>query len=347
MAKKKSGGINTVPAVPQLDLFADTPKFHSMVLLDREPILKEWRAQYRALEKELAELSKKTEEFQFEAVPAFQAWVARTFGEELSAIRETEEKIRENELVLLATLEESRNNDCSEAEAYRIVLLRKERGEDLFAPADDWDDGWAEVDAEIDYQSEDERMPDPDELSREFFRKQKREEAIADALDSAARLKLLYRKLAFALHPDANPNQTARERKIWDEVQIAYADRDLERLEMLHAWIESGSEGWLDRLTHLGTLRTLVLEKIAEVRSSHQSFNRLKREDSWKFWTARGSEERLAALQINFEEDVLRDLLTLQRRLREFELQFHRWKNDGARSPKKKRPRPARGGSRP
>jgi hypothetical protein len=345
MAKKKSGGYKAIPAIPQLDLFADTPKFHTMVLLDREPILKEWRAQYRALEKELADLSKKTEEFQFEAVPAFQAWVARSFGEELSAIRETEEKIRENELVLLATLEESRNNDCSEAEAYRVILLRKEHGEDLFAPADDWEEGWSEVDPETNYHLEDERAPDPDELSREFFRKQKREEANAAALDSAARLKLLYRKLAFALHPDANPNQTARERKIWDEVQIAYADRNLERLEMLHAWIESGSEGWLDRMTHLGTLRALVIAKIAEVRSSHQSFNRLKREDSWKFWLAKGSEEKLDLLRINFEEDILRDLLILQRRLREFELQFHRWRNDGARTPKKKKSRPARGGS--
>ena len=71
--KRNSGAGGPPPGVPQLDLFADTPKFHSMIPIDREPILAEWREKYRALETELADLAKKSEEYQFEAVPAFQA----------------------------------------------------------------------------------------------------------------------------------------------------------------------------------------------------------------------------------------------------------------------------------
>src|SRR5665647_1865173 len=107
MTKKRRTGRAPPTAPPQLDLFADGPKYHALVLIDREPILAEWRDRYRNLERELVELSRKTEEYQFQAVPAFQAWVARTFGEELSGVRELEEKIREHELILLATLEES------------------------------------------------------------------------------------------------------------------------------------------------------------------------------------------------------------------------------------------------
>ncbi len=329
---------------PQFDLFnppkqiKDLPDPGSaVILIEREPILKEWRDRYRLLERELAELSKQTEDYHFQAVPAFQSWVARAFGEELSAIREMEEAIREAELIAVATLEEARVTDSPQSEAFQVVMLRKERGEDLFPTPDDWDDGWEEVDPERDYRAEAEEDPkkDPDETSREYFRDKEAVRASVEKADEASRLKLLYRKLVFALHPDANPNQTERERKIWDEVQIAYADRDLERLEMLHAWIGAGSEGWLDRMTHAGTLRTLVLQKLTEVRANHSEFNRLRKASPWKFWMARESERRIEDVRLHVEEDFFREFRTLQRRLREFEIQFQRWERGNHPTQKK------------
>ena len=341
---------------PQLDLFSPPkrivvppPLETSVVPTDREPILREWRKKYRTLENELAELSKKSEDYHFQAVPAFQAWVARTFGEELSGIREIEEKLREAELIALATAEEARATDSPESEAYQAVLLRKERGEDLFPSADDWDEGWEEVDPERDYRAEakeerlreepHERKSTPDDDSREYFRELEAEKNSRVKDGEGSRIKALYRKLAFALHPDANPNQTERERKIWDEVQIAYAERDLERLEMLQAWTESGSENWLERLTHLGTLRTLILEKVAEVRSSHLGFNRLRKAAPWKYWSARELPEKIEVVRQNLEEEFVRDFLTLQRRLREFELHFRRLGSNLSGRPRKRRRR--------
>ncbi|HAT12139.1 MAG TPA: hypothetical protein DCS97_16505 [Planctomycetes bacterium] len=46
-------------------------------------------------------------------------------------------------------------------------------------------------------------------------------------------LKHLYRDLAKRLHPDANPQQSERERQLWQQVQEAYGDGDLERLRIL------------------------------------------------------------------------------------------------------------------
>jgi hypothetical protein len=352
------GRTNPAPK-PQLDLFADRPKemrfvradTFALIVTDREPILREWRERYRQLERELAELSKKTEDYHFQAVPAYQAWVARSFGEELSAIRELEEKIHEAEIIALATLEEARASESPPSEAYLVVRLRQERGEELFPVPDDWDDGWEEVDPERDYQAEAEReesrrerphesrKKDPDEASRNYFREKAEDAAKEEASDEAARLKALYRKLAFALHPDANPNQSPRERKIWDEVQIAYGERDLEHLEMLHAWIESGSEGWLERLTHVGTIRTLVFQKLAEVRSTGAGFNRLRKASPWKFWMAREVPERVDIVRMQIEEEFVREFMALQRRLREFELQFHRWERGPDREHPKRRRR--------
>jgi len=347
----------------QLDLFADASQFFALIPTDREPILREWRARYRALETELAALAEKMQEYHFEAEPAYQAWVARSFGEELTALREFEEKIQEAELIAAATLEEANASDSPESEAYQVVLMRKERGEHLFPTPDpdaeeddDWDRGWDEVDPDRDYREESarddrartrdddrEERADPEdaaERSREFFRQRRREVENEDASGESARLKTLYRKLAFALHPDANPDLSARERKIWDEVQIAYAERDLERLEILHAWTESGSEGWLDRMTHLGTLRKLVLEKRAEVRASLAGFNRLKKAVPWKYWTGREDERRIDAIRAHLELEFLRELTRLERRLREFELQFSRWRGELTRQPRRRTRQP-------
>jgi hypothetical protein len=46
-------------------------------------------------------------------------------------------------------------------------------------------------------------------------------------------LKHLYRDLAKRLHPDANTQQSEREQQLWQQVQEAYCDGDLERLRVL------------------------------------------------------------------------------------------------------------------
>jgi len=92
-------------------------------------------------------------------------------------------------------------------------------------------------------------------------------------------------------------------------------------------------------MTHLGTLRTLVLEKVTEVRSSHVGFNRLRKAAPWKFWSARDIPEKVELVRQELEEEFIRDFLSLQRRLREFDLHFRRLASQSSDSPRKKRRR--------
>lgn len=331
-----------------------------MIAVDREPILRDWRLKYRELERELVELAKRTEDYHFRAVPEFQSWVARTFGEALSEIREMEERIREAEFIALATEAEAAASGSTEAEAYRMVLFRKERGEDLFpsdesAVEDDWESGWEEVDPERDYREEQRsggrrdrdsddastsrgrgrnRRESADDASRDFFRAREAEARLAESSQDSARLKTLYRKLAFALHPDVNPDLGARERKIWAEVQEAYDERDLERLVLLHSWLESGSEDWLERMTHVGTLRGLVLQKATEVRASRVGFNRLRKEAPWRYWVARDLPEKIELVRLDIEDEFVRAYLSLKKRLERFELHFRRLAGKSPRRPR-------------
>ncbi len=60
------------------------------------------------------------------------------------------------------------------------------------------------------------------------------------------RLKMLYRRLVRRLHPDGNSELTLREKELWHEVQAAYQDRDLDRLEAVAAgwrWGPAGMRG--------------------------------------------------------------------------------------------------------
>jgi hypothetical protein len=341
---------------PSAELFLANPSAgRGVFLIDREPILKRWRKRYQEIDTELREVSEATEEFHLRAMPAYQSWIAQEFGTEMSALREMAEKIREAETIYDATMEEARTRVIPAAEAYRNVLARKKRGEDLFPDRgsqespfadDDWEEGWDEVDPDTDYEKEKEagntrassEEPDEEPIQPGLFDElsalgEKNEPPRAD------RLKTLYRKLAFALHPDANPNQTPRERKIWDEVQEAYRDQNLERLEMLHAWVESGSEGWLESFTHIGTLQAFVLAKLRELRSTRASFHRLRKEAPWKFWKARDSEKKLRKLREATEEDFVHDFLLARRHLQDFEQQFKRWSHSSHAGAKARRRR--------
>lgn len=60
------------------------------------------------------------------------------------------------------------------------------------------------------------------------------------SLNRREEIKRIYRKLVQKLHPDLHPNQTEQERELFLQVQKAYEDGDLERLQQLEELLETG-----------------------------------------------------------------------------------------------------------
>jgi hypothetical protein len=99
---------------------------------------------------------------------------------------------------------------------------------------------------------------------------------------TAQRLKTLYRKLVRRLHPDGNTELTAREKELWHEVQAAYQDRDLERLEAVAGRVEMGAGGDAGTLP-VGTLRRMTAELRRALGEMKKATNRAKRQVAWGF----------------------------------------------------------------
>ncbi|MBC7384679.1 MAG: J domain-containing protein [Cryobacterium sp.] len=340
-----------------------------IVLIDREPILEEWRKRCAEIEKSLREIAAELESFHSEAAPAYSVWLSSHFGAELTAVRELTDQLYEAEVVAAAVRAEIEVRDVPDWKAFETVMARKKTGEDLFpesffADEEDWEEGWSEVDPFKDYSGDDsaqgseaDRQSTDDEQHREkvesearrenerrerdFLRKERKQKdqeqtdqahfsfvestRSAPAKDSAEiRLKALYRRLAFLLHPDANPTLTERERQIWNQVQAAYQKGDANGLELLLVRIESANSDWLDKVEHVSVLQAVWESKRKEFRIARSEINRLQRDSAWKFWSTRNSESARSRLNEETESALVKELLRLEAKLRVLQARFAR-----------------------
>jgi cell division septum initiation protein DivIVA len=105
---------------------------------------------------------------------------------------------------------------------------------------------------------------------------QQAEQRLAHLLsnESSAEMKMLYRQLVKQLHPDLHPDQDAGTRQLWQQVQDAYSDGDLDKLRALSLLFGSpapppDAPGTLEKLqaehTQLESRIAEMKQKIAEI----------------------------------------------------------------------------------
>ena len=83
------------------------------------------------------------------------------------------------------------------------------------------------------------------------------------------RLKLISKQCVLKLHPDLNPNQTEYEKNLFLEINNAFKNGDLERLEALYYLIPNGEFDYVSDMDRLKELIENIESEISEIKAKY------------------------------------------------------------------------------
>jgi hypothetical protein len=138
--------------------------------------------------------------------------------------------------------------------------------------------------------------------------------------EGPSRLKELYRVLVRRLHPDMRADTDPDVSALWHEVQQAYADGNVERLEMLLAFTDMQAEG-VGHQTTVGQMRAVLREIRSSLHALLRTLSGAKREMAWDF--ARNTNR--APLEQKLRRQMERDIAAREAQLRELEEFIGSW----------------------
>ena len=135
-----------------------------------------------------------------------------------------------------------------------------------------------------------------------------------------SRIKERYRALVRKLHPDLNPNLTDEERGLWNQVQAAYVERNLEQLDLLMALSDAFS-GKGAHVSSLAQLRRVAIEIESLIAPLQRKVEELRKNRAWGF------SERTdhSSLQRGIEAEFRKNVTLLRQRLSQVETQLSRF----------------------
>ncbi len=291
----------------------------------RKQKIKQYSSNQKSLDKELA----KKERFINLDFPAFKTWVATRFAkkyEKLSEMRSEFEKLEE----LVRATEHYRNcTNFSWKKSYEDVLLAQKNGV-LFELIRKFD---KTVDREETFDL------DNDEQDAEFFaefvrrfeerdhpREQSAEQEKSDAQTTEDYAKVLHRDLVRKLHPDFNPVLSDEQKSQWHEVQTAYRDRNISKLQRLSDELNGKEAKGFD-------LDTIPIGDIIKLTAAiKKKLNRLRRElklnksdPMWDFTARKNDMKHLRRLEDIISQDLFLSEMQFQGAIQDFKKQIDKW----------------------
>jgi len=315
--------------------------------------------------------------FEEEDKPAFARWMAATFGALLSRIRETAAQIQEKESwIAEVEMEMLLGHARTYRAAYERVHQRRTNpafefnsaAADTPPPVDDSFE--KQIDEELDEMEQvflfeeyawDVLNIDPDRLSDRKYR-QLFEEFKANVLNAAkpqsapqpeppqpapepkkptsSRIKEAYRELVRRLHPDRQKKNGAETHSLWHDVQEAYAQQNLGRLEMLLALTDLHAST-IGEHTSFTQMRAVLDELRRSYQALQRNLHTAKQDPAWKF----SQHEDHSKVQQRLQEDLEHSLYWQEEKLGELEDFMASWTQPPrTRKSAKKKAQPAKSG---
>lgn len=315
-----------------------------IVLLDQQPIREAASGEARKLMREIQGLNESLSEFDRTIRPAYERWERKNLAPLLDEERALKAKIERLErLVDMADLESL----FSGKDPYDIFEKAAQEDEDEAGHKEEAKAAEDNNDAEFPEEERDFRSyvrfvfgDDPDSLGPNRYRRlfdeyRKWRAKIGEASRSASarkseevpvRVKEIYRILVRRLHPDSGRSrQDPHTRKLWDDLQSAYAAQDLERLEVLLAITDLHETGGAMRST-VFHLRQVARELGNQLHSLKVRLMQARKTPAWIYWHSKN--RRKAGEKIRL--DVSRRVEAARKELEAVEAEIEEWKRESA-----------------
>lgn len=259
-------------------------------------------------------------------MPAYDAWLHRTFPLQVTALRELNEEV-------MAKARQIRIVQARAAHTGRsLKRLWHEEKERAANPEAFWEKEKAREQAEADF--------DDKEGEIGARRKEARPEDFATAptppRTSAARE--IYRRLVQRLHPDRGGVWTQARQHLWHEVQQAWAAGDADWLARLEVEWETAHEV-IGPTSALSRLRAAIEELHAARRDIEHKLAEYRTLPPWRFTKTAA---RRTTLERRVEAELRRDHRFLQQQLNHLNATIAAWEEDWTRA----KTRPQRRGER-
>lgn len=319
----------------------------ALIPLDTKKIRAEYLNVFKRRKKALEKLEAELLRYDENDEPEFQKFLARTFGAEQTRQRELAERIglchaRHEKICFLARehrMSKERYCYClsvkvtpeidfwSVLETELAAFLeadRKMREEEEqrefeedareFRDDDDDDDDYGEED------DDDEFSGDPEDVFKRILGSLFGEDEDPPPSESGERdLKRLYRELCLRYHPDKAGLHDAKTKRLWNEIQEAYSNRDLARLRFIHAGIALES---LETELVCSEIGEMIFDLDWRIRETRSELRARKQTPFWGFssWTEKRKKQAVKEIRFEFE----RSLQMAGRQLRQMETELER-----------------------
>jgi hypothetical protein len=299
---------------------------HQLLVIDHERLQRAAWADFLAARSRLDHAARSLHRYEEIDVPAYNAWLHRTFPLEVTSLRELRDEAtaKANRIRIVKTI-------AAKTGASPKWIWREQK-ESNFAPQAFRKKSKAE------HESEDE------ESAEASARRDARREDFAEGRKARrpAVAREIYRRLVQRLHPDRGGGWSAPRQHLWHEVQLAWASGDADWLARLEIEWETAHDAIGPR-TQLSRLRAALQEISAAWRDTEAKLHRYRSSLPWRFTLMAARRE---ALGHRVQADFARQFRMLQRQLGPLNATIAEWEEDWTRAdssphPKRRR-RPVR-----
>jgi hypothetical protein len=274
-------------------------------------------AEFHAARKRLDRTARELHRHEEIDVPAYTAWLHRTFPLQVTALRELRDEV-ETKVRKIRTAQ-------AIASRTGASIKRVWREQKIFEAA-------AAAGREDPRDDEaDER--DPADEFDEHRRTEARREDFTAAPARSAEARDIYRRLVQHLHPDRGGAWTVARQRLWHEVQQAWAAGDGDWLARLEVEWETAHEA-VGPNSPLSRLRAAIEELRAARRDLETRLDEYRAALPWRF---SANEARRAALEVRVEADLAREFKALRRQLHYADTAIAAWEEDWTRADTKVR----------